>query len=288
MTFSGGEPLCRPDIFEIMNYAKEKGLFFGLKTSGTLITEAVADRLKELGLIGVNVSLYGATPEIHERVTGEAGSYDRTIRAIELLRERKIRVGIKSTMMNCNVDEDKEIENIAKQLGASYDSDLLVLPKVGQPGSADHIRVDDEQLRRFIEDRNWITNDADVKKADLEHHLICTAGRVRCAISPQGEVFPCALWRIPLGDLRQQSFGDIWYGEAAGNIRSIKASDIQPCAKCKLVGYCNRCPGLARTENGGISGPSSENCRLARALKGVRDDREKETLRKPRYRDGTD
>jgi radical SAM protein with 4Fe4S-binding SPASM domain len=255
-----------------MDYAKEKGLFFSLKTNGTLITEAVADKLMELGLIRIDVSLYGATPEIHEYVTGEAGSFARTIRAIKLLRERKIRVEIKSTMMNFNVSENKGIEQIAKRLGASYSPDPFVLYKIGQPGSADHIKLDDKEFKTFIKGLYRTTNNTDVKNDALESHLICSAGRVRCAISPQGEVFPCSLWRIPMGDLRKQSFRDIWYGEAADDIRSIKANDIQPCAKCKFVSYCNRCPGLAYSENDGISGPSSENCRLARTLKGVRDD----------------
>ncbi len=117
-----------------------------------------------------------------------------------------------------------------------------------------------------------------MRKADLEHCLMCTGARLRCAISPRGEVFPCALWRIPLGDLRQQSFRDIWHGEAARRIRSIEVSDRPVCASCELVAYCFHCVGMASTEKGGISGPSSENCRLARVLKEVNDGRKKEGL----------
>jgi radical SAM protein with 4Fe4S-binding SPASM domain len=263
-----------------MEYAREKGLFFSLKTNGTLITEAVADRLKELGLVLADVSLYGATAKVHEYVTGEAGSFMKTMRAIELLRERKIRVHIKSTMMNFNHKEEKGIHQIAKRLGALCKADPLVLHKIGQPGTADHFKIDDETLRAFVEERYRFADDGE-DEINLENRLICTAGRVRCAISSQGDVFPCALWRIPLGNLREQSFRSIWYGKAAHDIRSIKATDIQPCANCELVGYCIRCPGLASIENGGNSGPSSESCRMARTVKGVTDDRKKETLRKP-------
>jgi len=269
--FSGGEALCRPDIFEIMTRAKEIGLFFGLKTNGTLITEAVADRFRDLGLSSVDVSLYGAKPETHEYVTGVAGSYAKTIQAIKLLRERKLIVRIKSSIMKCNAAENKEMENIAREMDVLYDPDPTLFPKVGQPSSVDHLRMDDEQLRTYIIERNWILNDAEAKKADPENSLLCAAGRFRCTISPQGEVFPCAMWRIPLGDLRQQTIQEIWNGEAVRKIRSIKVSDMLVCANCELVGYCSRCPGLVYTENGGISGRSSENCRLARLLKEVRD-----------------
>jgi radical SAM protein with 4Fe4S-binding SPASM domain len=272
ITFSGGEALCRPDIFEIMNYAKERGFFFGLKTNGTLITEPVADRLKELDITGVHVSLYGATATTHEYVTGVVGSFNKTMHALKLLRERKFRVGIKTPMMKCNVKEHKDIENIAIQLGANYSPDPIVFSKLGQPGSADLVRMDDEQLKMLINERNWVPDDTDVMH-ELERHLICGAGRTRCAISPQGEVFPCATWRLPLGDLKRQTFRDIWHGETAERIRLITVSDLSVCASCALVGYCARCPGMINIEKGnsGISGPSSENCRLARAIKGVKD-----------------
>jgi radical SAM protein with 4Fe4S-binding SPASM domain len=284
VTFSGGEPLCRTDIFQIMDQAAEQGLFFGLKTNGTLITEPVADRLKEMELTGVDISLYGATPKTHEYVTGVEGSYAKTIGAVRLLKERKIKVRINSSLMKCNVAEHKEMANLARQLGVFYNPDPIIFPKVGQPGSADHIRMDDEQLRTLICERNWIPSDDDIATDDLKslrRHLICGAARHRCTISSQGEVFPCALWRVLLGDLRRQSFRDVWYGEAAAEIRAIEVHDIKVCANCELVGYCARCPGLVRMENGGISGPSSENCRLARAIKGVRDDSKKETLCEP-------
>ncbi|OGO23194.1 MAG: hypothetical protein A2144_11220 [Chloroflexi bacterium RBG_16_50_9] len=288
VTFSGGEPLCRPDIFTIMDHARERGLFFGLKTNGTLITEPVADKLKKLGITGVHVSLYGATLMTHERVTGIPGSYARTVRAVKLLRERNIQVAIKTSMMNCNIGEVKEMENIARQLGVAFSPDPLVFSKVGQPGSATDIRLDDDQLKTLIIERNWVPDDVDLLVSDLERHLICSAARTKCAISPQGEVFPCTTWRLPLGNLRSQSFKDIWYGEAASRIRAITVSDLPMCAGCELVNYCARCPGLVNIEkeNGGISGPSSENCRLARAIKGVKEDERKTALRKPQYRVG--
>ena len=286
VTFSGGEPFCRPDIFKIMNYAREQGLFFGLKTNGTLITESVADRLKELNTVSVDISIYGAKPQTHETVTGVAGSFNKSIQAIRFLRERKIRVGVRTTIMKCNVEEHGEIENLAKQLGASFYPDPMIFPKVGrQPDSAADVRIDDDQLRTLIKMRNWASGEAVVTTAnDLKRHLICGAGRSMCAISPQGEVFPCTLWRIPLGNLRKQTFKKIWHGEAASRIRAIQVNGESVCASCEVGSYCARCLAMVYIESGGISGPSSENCRLAYAIKGVRDEREQETLCKPHYR----
>ncbi len=284
VTFSGGEPFCRPDIFQVMSHAKEQGLFFSIMTNGTLVTEPVADRIKDVGTLGVDVSLYGATPTTHETVTGVPGSFAKAIHAIKLLRQRKVRVGVKTMMMKCNVREHKQIESIVREFGAAYRLDPIIFPKVGWPGSADNIRMDDEQLRTLIVERDWVPDDCDRLTTNLQSHLICSAGRTRCTISPQGDVFPCTMWRVPLGNLREKSFRDIWRGEAVGKIRSISVHDMGECSGCELISYCARCPGLVHMENGSILGPSSENCRLAGAVKGVKHGTEQETLRKPRNR----
>lgn len=290
VTFSGGEPLCRPDIFEVMDYAQRIGLFFGIKTNGTMITEAVADRLKKLGIIGADVSLYGATAATHEYVTGVPGSYDKTIRAIRHLRERKVWVGIRTSVMGCNVREIQEIEDLAKQLGARYSADPLLFPAVGKPGSAAALRMDNEQLKAFIRDRSQVSQDTELTALELQRHLICSAARTKCAVSPQGEVVPCVVWRLSLGDLRRQTLKEIWQGEIASGIRATGVSDLPTCNNCELAGYCLRCPGMLymEKENSGISGPSSENCRLARAAKEVKNDARQEILRKSGNRVGTD
>jgi radical SAM protein with 4Fe4S-binding SPASM domain len=278
--FTGGELFCRPDIFEIMEHAKKIGLFFGIKTNATLITEAVADRLKELGVSGVHVSLYGGTAAAHEFVTQVPGSFDRTVNAIRLLKEREIRLAINVTMMKCNAGEHKKIKELGKELGVNTGFTPIIFPVVGQPGSADEIRMDDDQFKKLIIDLDWVPDDKYLTSSNLEHHILCSAGRIRCAISPVGEVIPCVTWRLPLGDLRKQSFQDIWYGEAFDRVRAIGVSDLPVCAKCELARYCARCPGLIQLENdnGGASGPSSVNCRMARALKEVRDAHGKESL----------
>lgn len=278
VTLSGGEPLCRTDIFEIMECATKQGLFLGLKTNGVLITEEVAYRFKHMDITGVHISIYGATPETHEYVTGIEGSFERTIRAVEILQQRKIRVALRSSIMNCNCNENRQMADLAKTMGVSYKADPIILPKFGQPGSTNEIRVNDEQLMKFVAEQNWFVPDEERANPHLERHLLCGGGRTRCAISAEGEVFPCAMWRLPMGYLRKESFNDIWYGEAANKIRTIEVNDMPGCASCELVSYCSRCPGLVHMENNDISGPSSENCRLAHAIKVVQDDKKQERL----------
>ena len=180
------------------------------------------------------------------------------------------------------------MEDLARRLGVSYHPDPLIFPKAGQPGSADSIRINDEQLWQLVEQQNWVNIDAGIITNDPGKALLCSGGRTRCAISPHGEVFPCALWRIPLGDLRQHTFKEVWHSEAANRVRAVTVNDFPMCTKCALVHYCTRCPGMVYMENSSISGPSLENCRMACAIKGVKDSEEQETVHKSRNRVRTD
>lgn len=281
VSISGGEPLCRPDLFDILEHANKIGLFFGVKTNGTLLTEAIGRTLKKLGVTVVPISLYGATPEVHEYVTGIPGSFEKSIGAIEILKSNNIRVKINTSIMKCNFHQNMEIKALADRLGVQHHADPLILPKYDQPGSADELRINDEQLHRLLVQRNWINLDVTIFGDDPDGHILCGGGRVSVCISPYGEVFPCPVWHIPVGNLRQQSFKDIWQGEAVNRLRAITINDFPDCIKCRYIKYCTRCPGLVSMESSGISGPSPENCRLARAIKGVIDD--EEIVREPHY-----
>jgi radical SAM protein with 4Fe4S-binding SPASM domain len=266
VAFSGGEPLCRPDLLEIADYAQHRGLFFIVKTNGTLITETVAERLKKSGITGIHISLYGATAETHDKTTGVAGSFKKSIAALDILRRHQVRFEIMASIMKYNYQENTDMKKLVNGFGAWYKSDPRIFPKIGQPGSADALRLNDEQLRQYIK-RNFKNGQDD--DCGLEKHLLCAAGRVEYAISPAGEVYPCSVWRLPLGDLRKQSLEDILNNDAARAVRSITVDDYPTCVKCELVQYCARCPGLVYLEKSDVSGPSPESCRAARVLKGV-------------------
>ncbi len=272
VTFTGGETLCRPDILDIMDYATERGLFWGFKTNGTLLTEAIAGRLTRAGITSVHVSLYGATEETHERITRVHGSFKKTINGIRILKNYDIPVAVHNSVMKYNCQEVAKLRELTKQLGVMYRIDPTIFPMLGEPGSADCIRMDDQQLLQFLRASIFKDNKVDldnIGKTDLEKHLLCSAARTHYAVSPEGDVYPCAVWRQPLGNLKQQSFSDIWHGDAARMIREIKVDDLSGCKNCELLRYCSRCPGLVYLENSDISGPSPESCRLARAIKGV-------------------
>ena len=97
----------------------------------------------------------------------------------------------------------------------------------------------------------------------------CSAGHTYCYISPYGDVYPCVQFPLPCGNVRKQSFLDIWRNSTQlKDVRSIRARDLPTCSSCAHVGSCTRCPGLAFME-GNMRGPSSLDCEKSFARTGI-------------------
>jgi radical SAM protein with 4Fe4S-binding SPASM domain len=126
---SGGEPLFRPDIFEIAQYATRAGLIVALATNGTLIDSAVAHQIKEVGIRRVSVSFDGADAATHDIFRG-MGAFDRTISAMQHLRKLEVPYQINTTVARHNVHQMPETLALAKELG-SVALHLFLLVPVG-------------------------------------------------------------------------------------------------------------------------------------------------------------
>lgn len=96
--FSGGEPLVRPDLFELAAHARGRGLHVVLSTNGTLINEATATRFKELGFAYIGISLDSANPAIHDRFRGKKGAFERTMRGFRHCVAVGQKVGLRLTL----------------------------------------------------------------------------------------------------------------------------------------------------------------------------------------------
>ena len=265
LCFTGGEIFTRRDFLDIAWYAREKGFFLILLTNGTLITDKDIDELRRLNPAGIEISLLGAKPETHDFITKIPGSFNRTVSTIKELVGQGIRVTTKTTLMKQNIMEYEEIKSIAETLGARAKIGAEIIPKIDG-------RKDPQEYQVSWEDRlRYLYPDESVgclMEGEDEHRgLTCKAGKVVASISPYGDVQPCILMPIWLGNLRKKSFMDIWYPENSGmlsQIRSITPSDLKVCFQCKLTSFCTRCPGTAYLETGDLMGPSPIACEQAR------------------------
>ncbi len=125
---SGGEPLFRPDLFDIGAYGVESGFRMALATNGTLVTERVAAHIADTGFSRVAISLDGAVPATHDRFRGLPGSHALALRGLRNLRDEGVSVQINSTIAQHNVTELPALLDLALEIGADALHLFMLVP----------------------------------------------------------------------------------------------------------------------------------------------------------------
>lgn len=275
LTLTGGEIFTRKDFFEIARYARAKNFALKLFTNGTLITPKLVGMIKELLPLSIEISLYGKK-KTHERITKVNGSYERTIEAVCLLREKKIRVYLKSVVTRDNVDEIIEVKRIAEKLGVFWRGyTTLITPKDNGNRTPLKYKATTPQLKKFLtkiilEEDSSDTSLFSRGEIFIKEDVVCASGRTTVSITPYGDVLPCAQIKLEGYNLRERSFGDIWRNAPElVQLRNVRFSDLLKCNKCEANGYCMPCIGLSLYENKDIRFPSKENCRQGKVLNRV-------------------
>jgi AdoMet-dependent heme synthase len=128
MVLSGGEPLFRPDLFDIAAYGVESGFRMALATNGTLVTERVAAKIADAGFSRVAVSLDSANPDTHDRFRGQPGAHALAMRGLSNLREQGVSVQINSTITKHNVGEIQQMLDMALGIGADALHLFMLVP----------------------------------------------------------------------------------------------------------------------------------------------------------------
>jgi len=128
MVLSGGEPLFRPDLYDIAEYGVQSGFRMALATNGTLVTGRVAAKIADVGFSRVAVSLDSANPATHDRFRGLPGAHAEAVRGIFHLREEGVSVQINSTIAKHNVGEVQEILDMALGMGADALHLFMLVP----------------------------------------------------------------------------------------------------------------------------------------------------------------
>jgi heme b synthase len=180
MVLSGGEPLFRPDLFEIAEYGVQSGFRMALATNGTLVTGRVAAKIADVGISRVAVSLDSANPTTHDRFRGLPGSHAQAIRGIFKLREKGVSVQINSTIAKHNVGEIQEILDMALGMGADALHFFMLVP-VGcglQITPAEMLSADEYERVLLWFDEQSKTCPIDLKATCAPHYYRIRAQRL--------------------------------------------------------------------------------------------------------------
>jgi AdoMet-dependent heme synthase len=260
LLLTGGEALVRDDFMEIATYARRSGFIIDLMTNGTLLTPDMAHDIAGLKPGSITTSLYGATPATHNAITRVAGSFEKTIEGIKLLVKHGMHPLVQTVIMKSNLSELSQIEKFVESLGAVPSIDIGMAPSKTGADYPFQYEPSEEELVRC----GWRPSSSSEPKS--EGRGLCKAGRALCSVSPNGDVFPCLMFPLKLGNLRQSSFDKIWRIDPCAELRYLRAmkrTDLDTCTQCHLAAYCQRCTGVAYIESGRPEGSSSSACRQA-------------------------
>jgi len=293
LTLSGGEIFLRQDLFELIAVARRLHFDLSVKTNALFIDAEKARRLKDLGVRGVQISIYSAEPEIHDAITKVRGSLERSLAAIRTLLRENLHVKIACPLMTQNLMAYRGVQALAESLGIPYILDLTITPKMNGDAAILSLRNPVQDLLPILQDPIFHPRSCDPGEAANPSLAIsdtgsssssglgsrayddipCSAGHNSCYISPYGDVFPCVQMPVATGNLRRERFEKIWFHSAEmKRVRAVRESQLPVCSSCTIRTYCERCPGLAQMEGGDLLGAYERACQLAEtkaALAGV-------------------
>jgi radical SAM protein with 4Fe4S-binding SPASM domain len=249
VTFTGGEVFVRKDALEIMQAACDHALSILINTNGSLINEAVLRKLEPMFpfLQTIEVSFYGATPDVHDTLARRPGSYQSTSRALKLLMQAGLPVLAKYITMRDNFEGIPRFKRDMRELGARHEvSTGLLIPKTNRDESPLVQILTDDQYKQMLE----TTQGAGAAESSQIGN--CRPGYVRGAITPDGNISPCEwLTDFKLGNLRQNKLREIWYSQPFLDFRNVFEEEPE-CHTCELRPGCQRCPAQSYLETGNL------------------------------------
>ncbi len=286
LILSGGEPLLRPDIYDVARRAKEMGFYVGLSTNGTLIDESNIGQIAAIGFDYVGVSLDGIAAT-HDKFRRMDGAFDKSMHGIRLCKARGIKVGIRFTLTQDNAHDLPALLQLMEDEGL----DKFYLSHLNYAGRGNRNRRDDafHQTTRAAMDllfdtcwrdqqagrpKEFVTgnNDADgvylllwVRKnfPQLEKHIRAkleqwggnSSGVNVANIDNLGNVHPDTMWwNYTLGNVRERPFSDIWMDTSDPIMAGLKAQPRKVGGRCGACTYFAICGGNTRVRAWQVTG----------------------------------
>lgn len=269
LLFTGGEIFARADFLDIYTHAKQRGFLITLFTNGTQITTEIADYLAEWRPFAVEITLYGGTRETYERVTGIPGSYDRCMRGVRLLMERKIPLRLKTVALTLNRHEIGVMERLAAELGVEFKFDGMVNARIDCSHSPLEVRLSpSEMVQLDTEDparrAAWsgLVHGRPARVAPSDTVYNCGGGVSSFSIDPEGRMSICVLSQQEMFDLRTGSFLEGWE-RFLGDVRAKKVTRATKCNECQIRELCSTCAATAELEHGDAEAPVEYFCEVA-------------------------
>lgn len=274
IVLTGGEPLYRADIFDIASYAASKGLKVALATNGTLIDEKMAKKIKDSGVARVAISIDGGDASVHDSFRAIPGSFNAALNGLRNVQKAGVETQINSTIAKHNVHQVADIFNLALNMKVNALHYFMLVPVGCGVTIADSEMLSPdryEQVLNWMYDQLIVHKEMELKatcaphyyriirqrakqdgiKLNLKTHGMaavtrgCLAGSAVAFISRLGIVQPCGYLPVAAGDLKTQTFEDVW--EHSGVFANMRDSSMLKgkCGACEYKVVCAGCRARA-------------------------------------------
>ncbi|HBT95117.1 MAG TPA: radical SAM/SPASM domain-containing protein [Coriobacteriia bacterium] len=277
LILTGGEPLLRPDIWEIAEYAHEKGAMPTIGTNATLVTDEIAQKMADARIPRVSVSLDFPNAEEHDNFRGEKGCFDDSVRGIKLMQKHGVGVQVNMTVTAMNHTRIRDMHRMCLDLGVDAFHVFLLVPT----GRGENLREVELSPQQY-EDALTLAYDLQqesplhIKPTDApQYYRIvhqkaraagsqvtaeqygldamtrgCLGGITFCFISHIGDVQPCGYFDMQLGNVKEQDYSDIWTNSPV--FKDLRDYSLLKgkCGACEYKGVCGGCRARALANTG--------------------------------------
>lgn len=274
VVLSGGEPLLRPDIFELANHGTSLGLRMCMATNGSLVTDDVCAKMKQADIKMVSLSLDGSSAEVHDNFRQSPGAFDSVVRAAEILRRNGQKFLINSSFTKRNQHDIAETFRLAKKLGATAWYMFMIVPT----GRGEEImnelisKEDYEEILDWHYQQDKLGEEMLIRPTCAPHYYRivlqkskaegekfeqrsltfatgsgkgCIAAQSICLIDCFGNVKPCSYFHRTAGNVKQTPFKEIWENsELFKDLRDFKSYKGK-CGQCEFLNVCGGCRARA-------------------------------------------
>jgi heme b synthase len=275
---TGGEPLLREDLFDIAAHASGAGLRVAVSTNGTLVTSDTAKRLSASGVTSCSISIDGSNAEVHDDFRKQPGAFEASLRGMRILQEAGINVQINTSLTRRNMHDLDDIYKLVKKRKAHAWHLFMLVPTGRGESVADSELItseDYERILNYVYERNR-DDEMEIKPTcapqyyrilrqrakaegipvDPQHFGLnartrgCLAGMGFGFISYRGDVFPCGYYPIKAGNVRDQSFREIWEKSPVFTKLREFRNYGGACGKCRYMAVCGGCRARAYAVTG--------------------------------------
>lgn len=263
LTLSGGEPMLHPDFCDIVDYARRNDLMIYILSNLTLLDEEKADRIARADIHYLQTSVYSMDGKVHDRITRCPGSFEKTMRGIELLRKYHVPVKINTPVLTENFSTWESVRDFAYAANYKFMSNASL---TGQ-GNHDNLNLihalSPSQMAAYLKN----CRDSDGWGKNPRQHpnsAICSVCRRTINIDAFGDFYPCdGCHSVILGNISRMSMREVWNADPVKKLRAMKERHFSRCVKCADREFCKVCPAANFSETGDFFSPLPSRCALA-------------------------